>query len=1352
MKLRVFLCSILIALLAVGSVVYASAEGSDALPGEYCMRDEYIILAQNQDKQGYCWNFAATMAASTTIMKATGEYYDFSEAWLGISAYNTSSYNKPGAGGSFSTQYSALLAGGLMLESDLPYESANITSTENAGDYYNFFSQYANSALASTVVYTSADSSYSRKEVEDIKRHIYEHGSIYMTFTFRSGFIDNGDGSYYLTPNQTNTNSNHAVSVIGWDDNYEKTFYLNGSTEPTVFKGAWLILNSYTETSGTDGISLVFYDDNNIGSVMGYRYVNDTDKDLYFYDRIESGYSYVTNLKGKYYGDFKGESAVTKQKNIFYGNDVDLEYSYNISSGASVKGIDVYLDNVNVNKHLDITVDEARNRFRIKGDDLAYGQYKVIVTYGNGETLDTYLNNFYVTGGLVGEEVEYDNAKNDLGFNTGKDLDYYSFSTAIKNYVIYTNKLSGTVHFVPTETSVYSISNMSIPDISYEITDGVGCVRTYTITGADGCELTYTFNFEYCADTSREVVAVYYDLGGGVNDPNNYENELADLSGGLSLYAPTRDGYTFEGWYLDYGNGSKPLMRDGDKWIVEWGDICHLGESPNIYASSYYKQYYKNTGTLFVYAHWVEEEYYKVSVDTVGGGNVQISGDILISSQDSVRYIFTPDKGWCLSSLEINGERVSTDELIGIAKNGLRLEKVSEDTNITATFTEGVLVSIKYGENIKTAYFIIYYKGESYKFYNGDVIPASLFVSGTSANHPSTDLPTIDRPIDRPVIRPPLKDDVFNKDDIKIDNIIKEPILKGETESDGGVYATATASVVSYATFSLIVEVIDDADGYTYAPAGVSSYKVVERGVFSKNYSISKNGAIKEVTIDSAVKMELKQVNVTYTANDALIVDHYISADPNATSGSKLSIEATTGDVVYLFVKIPEDDAQYSYWLGSGFESVGDGWLRMMIFVDPDNSYVGKIIVYREVNYYTVRWVNWDGTVLYEEDFAYGTLPRFPNDSAITPKRPSDDEYSYVFKEWSPRMSIVTDNATYVAVYTKIERVYVISADSSSGGLIATNVKGGVHRGESWGFMFTPLEGYRVKDVIVDGVSVGAVSEYEFKNISADHTIFVEFELIKHSVNVTAVGGGKVDNPSFTVDYGTDAVINITPDERFVIESITVNGVAWEITEPITISSVKADCEVVINFKQIAFDIDVSVVGGGGTAKGGIVSLGKNRTVNFIASEGYKVKNVTVDGESLGAISSYTFEGVNASHTVTVEFELESFYINITKIGEGSVTADGSTESVVFGEGRVLTFTAADGWSIAGVTFGGYEVALEDGKLVIPSVMANVNIVVTFVTAESDSTSIGAIICVICAVISSGTSVAYALKRRKKEK
>lgn len=590
-----------------GIVPPEEEEPLEPLPEEYCMRDEYIVFAQHQDKQGFCWNFAATMAAATTIMKATNEYYDFSELWTGITCYTPKKqYSQIGAGGSFSYQYKAMQNCGLMLESDLPYQYSYTVSNENAADYYNYYSKYANDDVSGTLVYDS-ETSYSRKDVDEIKRHLLNHGSLYLAFSFKTGFLEE-DGVYSLTPNQKNTNSNHAISVIGWDDNYEKEFYLDGSDTPTVYKGAWIVLNSYTETNGNDGISLIFYEDTNIYDVRGYRYEKDTTKSLYFYDKIEAGYEYPTSVKGKYYGDLTAQSAPTKQLNIFY-DDVSLEYSYEISAGARINGIEIYLDGKDVTDDFDVRIDEESNRFYISKSNAEYGHYKVLVKYGNSQATDTYLNNFFVTHGLIGEELEFDHAKNALAFNTGKDLEYYSFMSSDKEYVIYTNTLKGTLSFLPIEQSVYSEKNMSIPTVSYEITDGKSCTVTHTITANSGYELKYNFIFIYCEDTTMQPIRVYYDLDGGVNSDENYGVELGNEASGLLLYAPTREGYTFKGWYIETPEGGVTVQKNGDTYLVNWDDIHHMGDAPPLYALSYYKQYYNNTNILFVRALWEKTEY-----------------------------------------------------------------------------------------------------------------------------------------------------------------------------------------------------------------------------------------------------------------------------------------------------------------------------------------------------------------------------------------------------------------------------------------------------------------------------------------------------------------------------------------------------------------------------------------------------------------------------------------------------------------------------------------------------------------------------------------------------------------------
>ncbi|WP_419022382.1 leucine-rich repeat domain-containing protein [Emergencia sp.] len=53
------------------------------------------------------------------------------------------------------------------------------------------------------------------------------------------------------------------------------------------------------------------------------------------------------------------------------------------------------------------------------------------------------------------------------------------------------------------------------------------------------------------------------------------------------------------------------------------------------------------------------------------------------------------------------------------------------------------------------------------------------------------------------------------------------------------------------------------------------------------------------------------------------------------------------------------------------------------------------------------------------------------------------------------------------------------------------------------------------------------------------------------------------------------------------------------------------------------------------------VSYGSDKTFQFVPEDGYKVKDVVIDGESVGPISSYTFKTITKSHTIDVTFELE---------------------------------------------------------------------------------------------------------------
>ena len=76
----------------------------------------------------------------------------------------------------------------------------------------------------------------------------------------------------------------------------------------------------------------------------------------------------------------------------------------------------------------------------------------------------------------------------------------------------------------------------------------------------------------------------------------------------------------------------------------------------------------------------------------------------------------------------------------------------------------------------------------------------------------------------------------------------------------------------------------------------------------------------------------------------------------------------------------------------------------------------------------------------------------------------------------------------------KVDEVRVITATADEHGKIAPAAGTiTVPKGESKTFTITPDSGYHIKDVLVDGKSVGAVSTYTFENVVDNHTIHATF-------------------------------------------------------------------------------------------------------------------------------------------------------------------------------------------------------------------------------------------------------------------
>ncbi|GAB4365163.1 MAG: hypothetical protein Kow0042_04240 [Calditrichia bacterium] len=271
---------------------------------------------------------------------------------------------------------------------------------------------------------------------------------------------------------------------------------------------------------------------------------------------------------------------------------------------------------------------------------------------------------------------------------------------------------------------------------------------------------------------------------------------------------------------------------------------------------------------------------------------------------------------------------------------------------------------------------------------------------------------------------------------------------------------------------------------------------------------------------------------------------------------------------------------------------------------------------------------------------------------------------------------------------------FTLTASTGANGSISPSGAVVVFQGDDQTFTMTPIAGYEVADVLVDGVSVGAVSNYTFTNVTADHTIHATFQPQTFTITASAGAGGSISpTGAVPVTGGTDQTFTITPNTGYHVLDVLVDGVSVGALSIYTFGNVNADHTISASFALNVYNISAAAGSGGSITPAGNVPVnhGSSQLFNIVANVNYSIGDLQVDGASLGALSSYEFLNVTAPHSIFAYFTPDNFTPVVLNTGvtvniHNVYFVNGLTGYAV-GEGGTVLITTDGGasWTVGNI-------------------------------------------------------------------
>ena len=582
------------------------------------------------------------------------------------------------------------------------------------------------------------------------------------------------------------------------------------------------------------------------------------------------------------------------------------------------------------------------------------------------------------------------------------------------------------------------------------------------------------------------------------------------------------------------------------------------------------------------------------------------------------------------------------------------------------------------------------------------------------------------------------------------------------TYNDTSVRGKTSTFTVNEGT-SAVVTFTPDA-GYRIKSVKVNNTDVTS-AVSNGQYTIS------NITADASLEVEFERI--TYTLSITVIGNGSVSYNDVATRGKTNTFNVEEGTSATLTIAADEgyrirtlkvNDADVTFNIKDGnytissvtantsveaiFEAIPTYTISILAIGNGNVGYDGKVIRNQSQNYSVVE--SSPVTVTFSPDAGYRVGSVKVNNTDMT-------------GQISNGKLTISNVLADINIEVKFELIppttYTLTVKATGNGSVTydgTSVRDKsntftIVEGTYVNFVLTPDEGYRVKSVKLNNadVTLSVVDNQYTTVVSSDTSIEVEFEQIICTLSITAVGNGSAvyaetairsKTSTFTVAYGTNAVVVFNPNEgyRIKIVKLDVTDVTSKVTDShYTITNITADTSLEVEFERITYALSITATGNGSVSYADVATRGETNTFNVVegssatlvitADEGHRIKSLKVNAADVTSDikdGTYAISSVDGNTIVEAVFEaIPDYTISILATGNGNVGYDGKVirnqsqnYSIREGSSVTISFSPDAGYRVAMVKVNKADVTgqVVEDKLTISNIKSDTSIEVTF--------------------------------------